>query len=406
VRSPRLPAEGARPQHKGRQPARAATSPPNSKPVILHLPSMLPDEEHPYWGNFFRAHIESAAAISEATIVYHAYALTGPSLLKRSGSAAAVTSSRDGVDTTTKCYRKRTGWQILALLDLFAWVRPRRNSISLIHAHGAIWAGVWAAFIGRVLKIPVVLSEHSSAFPQRRYPRLVRTIGVMALRNVDLLLPVTHNLGEYLHDLAPRTAQCVIPNCVETDLFTPCASDDSLPLRALFAGSFVEVKRVDVLLDAVAAVQPALDMTLRLAGGGPLLPEMKRLALERCARGSVEFIGILNRAEIRRELEHAHVAILSSAFESQPRILLEAMMTGRPVVAPRVGGIPELDITPHAGELFDAGSADDLARAITKVASRLGQFDPDTIAQRCRSKFSYDAVAKQLAAAYGRVWHP
>jgi phosphatidyl-myo-inositol dimannoside synthase len=102
-------------------------------------------------------------------------------------------------------------------------------------------------------------------------------------------------------------------------------------------------KGTGVLLQAVARLRRAgARVTLRIVGGGRLLPmfrqEAERLGIGAC----VEFLGQQDRTGVRDALDSAHLFVLPSLTEGLPRALLEAMARGLAAVATRVGGVPEL----------------------------------------------------------------
>jgi glycosyltransferase involved in cell wall biosynthesis len=81
---------------------------------------------------------------------------------------------------------------------------------------------------------------------------------------------------------------------------------------------------------------------LRIVGGGTLLPEFQRQALDLNVLADVEFLGQLDRAGVRKALDSADLFVHPSLTEGLPRALLEAMARGLPAVASAVGGVPEL----------------------------------------------------------------
>jgi len=98
------------------------------------------------------------------------------------------------------------------------------------------------------------------------------------------------------------------------------------------------------------------------------------------------------------------VLVLASEWETQGRVLIEAMSSGRPVVAPRVGGVPET-VPKHCGILFSVGNEDELTAALETVYRKLSLFDPEAISATCSDRFSYETVGRLLSdlfARYGR----
>jgi colanic acid/amylovoran biosynthesis glycosyltransferase len=145
--------------------------------------------------------------------------------------------------------------------------------------------------------------------------------------------------------------------------------------RLLLAANFVQVKGHHVALAAVATLRRrGVHLRLDLAGVGPLLAETRELSRRLGLEDSVSFLGQLPHRELLRRLAAREwdVIVLSSIEtadgerEGIPVILMEAMATGTPVVAPRVGAIPEL-LEGGAGLLVPPADPDGLADAVQRL---------------------------------------
>ena len=137
---------------------------------------------------------------------------------------------------------------------------------------------------------------------------------------------------------------------------------------ALFAGVLQPYKAPEVLLDAWAAVRARLPQArLVLAGEGPMEPALRARAAALGLDGAVEFAGHLPRPELRRRLDAATCLVLPSRSEGLPRLVIEAMARGRPVVGTRAGGIPELVTDGVTGRLVPTDDPAALADALVEV---------------------------------------
>ena len=129
----------------------------------------------------------------------------------------------------------------------------------------------------------------------------------------------------------------------------------------LFFGRLVEEKGVSLLIEAMAGV-PARCLII---GDGPGKEALRALAAQR-PTARVRFLGhqpygVLQKAVLRSSL----VVVSSLWYENNPFSIIESFSLGVPVVAARIGGIPELVIDRETGMLFTAGRSDDLREKIT-----------------------------------------
>jgi glycosyltransferase involved in cell wall biosynthesis len=140
----------------------------------------------------------------------------------------------------------------------------------------------------------------------------------------------------------------------------------------LFVGSLSEHKGVAFLitaLDQVVRAHP--DAALVIAGSGPLETDLRRHTTEMRLDSRVRFAGRISYREIPAYMAAADVLVHPSLDEGLPRVVLEAMAMKLPVVASRVGGIPEVVIDGRTGLLVPAGDPDSLAHALQRVLASM-----------------------------------
>jgi len=166
----------------------------------------------------------------------------------------------------------------------------------------------------------------------------------------------------------------------------------------VWAGVMAPVKRVESLVRAVAAV-PGL--RLRLVGDGPRRAAIEAVAAEVGLGPRLEITGFL--ADPLPAMADADLFALPSAAEACPIALLQAMALGLPVVAARVGGVPELVRDDVDGVLVDDGPSLTAAlRTLAAESQRRSELGGAARA-RVRERYTVDACADRLLAVYGRV---
>ncbi|HUU57615.1 MAG TPA: glycosyltransferase family 4 protein, partial [bacterium] len=134
----------------------------------------------------------------------------------------------------------------------------------------------------------------------------------------------------------------------------------------LYAGRLAPQKGVDVLIQAVGFAGPRV--RLRVAGEGPDEEPLRRVAAD-YAGGKVEFLGRLDARRLAEEMASARAVVVPSRWpENTPAVILEAFAAGAPVVAARVGGVPEMVDDGVEGLLFEAGDVRGLADILERLA--------------------------------------
>jgi glycosyltransferase involved in cell wall biosynthesis len=161
-----------------------------------------------------------------------------------------------------------------------------------------------------------------------------------------------------------------------------------------------------VLLDALARLRDeGIEFRCTLVGDGPLRPRIEaRVRTMRLGR-AVKLAGSLEPDRVAEMYQTADVIVLASFSEGVPVVLMEAMAYGRPVVATRVGGVPELVQDGQHGLVVPPGDAEALACALRRVLD-----DPEWAvslgrngSQYVRDQFNVDTSACRLMDLFGLV---
>src|ERR671928_1822466 len=218
-----------------------------------------------------------------------------------------------------------------------------------------------------------------------------------ALERADLVLPPSEAMRAALAAHAPRARLRVVPNVVDDELFRPARHEPSG--RLITAGLMGEngAKGFDVLLRALAHLDGRAQ--LEIVGDGPRRAEYEALARELGVAGRVRFAGVRPKSELAERMRASDVFVLASRFENNPCVVLEAMASGLPVVATRVGGLPEL-VDERSGLLAEPRDPQSIAGRIAEALDRLDRFDREEIARRARERYGREAVGKLLLRAY------
>jgi L-malate glycosyltransferase len=210
------------------------------------------------------------------------------------------------------------------------------------------------------------------------------------LLNLDRPIEVIHNFFE------PRAAQ---RSREEVRRELGVADNETLILHS---SNLRPLKRVDLLLEAIARVRPADSFKLLILAGGsfaPFVEQVNRLGLQ-------ERVIVRENVQVIEDyLQAADLGMITSDTESFCLSILEAMYFGCPSVATSVGGIPEVIEHGVSGLLAPAGDADALARAVENLIQEparrkaLGR----AAQSRARAHFSAEVIVPQYEALYRRL---
>ncbi len=174
------------------------------------------------------------------------------------------------------------------------------------------------------------------------------------------------------HERAERIS--IIPNGVDLERFSPQPPGHRLNETPAREGSFVvgflgrlsEEKAPDTFIRIAARFRGRPDFQFLLCGTGPLEASLRSLARQSGVESNLRFVGFVSTLEY---LPRCHLTVVCSRLDGRPNIVLESLAMGVPVIASRVGGIPEMA---HEGEgirFCEAGDVDGFCSAIEQMAA-------------------------------------
>jgi glycosyltransferase involved in cell wall biosynthesis len=174
----------------------------------------------------------------------------------------------------------------------------------------------------------------------------------------------------------------------------------------LFVGRLDRQKGAEVAVAALARLTgPAAALPLRIVGGGPEEPALRRLAGELGVAGRVRWDGQLSQAELAGRYRRAAALVVPGRDEGLGLVAVEGQLSGAPVVAAASGGLLDVVADGRTGRTFPPGSPDALARTVEAVLA-----DPDGSArmalaarERAAAHFGTAGAAKAYAAVYAEA---
>lgn len=310
---------------------------------------------------------------------------------------------------------RRAGVRLLCLgrsstLDVAAW-RPlvsvlRQGRTDVLHAH-MLGSNVWGTILGRLAGVPVVVA-HEHGWGAEQPPQLRRLLDREVVgRGASAFVAVSRTTRQQMIDVAGVRARdiVVIPNGIAPPVPAPSLRDElAIPESAPVIGTVAVLrpeKALDVLLRAAARVRARFpDLRVLIVGDGAERTRLEALVEELGVDDAVLLPGF--RRDIPRVLATLDAAVFSSTSEGSPLAIMEAMASGRPIVATRVGGVPDLVDDGVEGLLVQPGDAGALADAVVRVLERREEAaDMGRRAQaRCRRECTVDVMVRRVEALY------
>ncbi len=304
----------------------------------------------------------------------------------------------------------------LGLATKLAEVADECGGLDVIHAHYAVPNAV-SAFLAREIigdgRTRLITTLHGTDITlvgaDRSFDRVIR----FALERSDAVTAVSRYLAERTRrDFSPHLDVEVIPNFVEVRERRPgnegCAHEAWAPNGEsilMHISNFRPVKRVSDVVRVFERVRRELPARLVFVGEGPERLFAQQLVRELDLVDDVIFLG--QQDDIEGPLGCADLLLLPSEQESFGLTALEAMVNRVPVIATRIGGLPEV-VTPDAGFLFDVGDVEGMAGAALRLLRDEPLRRAMGVAGRARaaSRFARSRILPRYEALYRRVTEP
>ncbi len=278
----------------------------------------------------------------------------------------------------------------------------RKRPADILHS-SHFYTNIYTAAAGRILDIPNIGAIRNDLFSEiaanRAFGRAQLTWPSHLIVNSKLAESRAIEEG-----ISPNRLT-FIRNVVES----PASGRDhsnGKGVNVLFVGRLVRQKRPDIFVDLADRLRtslPDVSLSFQMVGDGEMRPEVEKLAVK-YGFDKHDFHLAGERAQMSEVYKWADILVSTSAHEGTPNAILEAMSYGIPVVATRVGGIPEI-VSEKCGILADPSDRDGLLRSVSELVLKprmracLGMEGSKYV----KTSHSLDYLQQKLTGLYSRL---
>jgi glycosyltransferase involved in cell wall biosynthesis len=427
----------------------ASIEPKKDRLKILFLPAWYPSDADPVAGVFVREHAKAAALYNDIVVVYASAddslspwkrpvvtedvedgirtirikfgryrpiaAILRNWLFKhKAGSAReGFSTGNSGIGKTVKELLTLDGTIVDDILYYRSILRSFDKLVDegwkpdVIHGHVFVTSAL-AAILGRLNRIPVVVTEHSSSVTTHSLGWLLGSHLRFAAGHAEVVLPVSHYLRTAIEEhYGVKGTFVVVPNVVNTDVFYPsrprCECEAEAKKRMLLVAIQGPRKGIPDLLQALIQVREKRpDFILDIVGDGPCRVEHEAQAAKLGLANQVKFHGQKSKQEVGQFMRDCDFFVLPSLGETFGVVYIEAMACGKPVIATNAGG-PKDFVNKEVGIMVPPGDIQALKEAIEYMMDHYQSYSPEEIHGYAVERFSYGAVGKMLNTVYRTV---
>lgn len=284
--------------------------------------------------------------------------------------------------------------RIMIRRDFARTVAALTGRFDIVHAQTPFLAHYWGYRLARRWNAGFVVSYHTyfehyfhhylPFLPQRLLKALARRISRSQLNDVDLVIAPSEPMAQALIDYGVSTPIEILPTGLDPEHF---AGGDGERFRSAFGiaperpvlltvGRVAFEKNLQFLIDVLERVRAVIpDVLLVMAGEGPALAPLKKLAARRGLSANLLFVGYLDRASGLLDCyRSADLFVFASRTETQGLVLLESMALGTPVVSTAVMGTKAV-LADAPGAVVVDENAGSFASTVTDLLRNRGRLD-------------------------------
>lgn len=375
---------------------------------ILWLCSWYPGKTDPFNGDFIQRHARAAAIYCDIHVIHLAPVTEKPE------TGHEVEWNQENGLTEQLVYYYKNDSAIGKGLSHYRWLKQYKNLLrdyigkqgkpDLVHVHIPMKAGILAIWLQKKFGIPFLITEHWGIYNDvaedsylLRSP-LFRYFTRKIFSKAAGFISVSRFLADGVNQQVIKKEYKVIPNVADTRFFNFKEKEEGA-FCFIHVSNMVPLKNAEGILRAFAAMQKEYpEVTLQMVGDRePAIREMA--ASLDIFPGSLQFAGEIAYEEVAKVMQGADCLLLFSHIENSPCVIGEALCCGLPVIASRVGGIPEL-IDERNGILVPAADETALLNAMKQIRQNFKQYNRQSIAIEAASRFGYETIGRQLNDSY------
>ena len=376
----------------------------NERKHIVFLARWYPHRYDPMLGLFVQRHAEAAALYNDISVIY-----VYPDDCRDVSRNVSIDDETINNVRTIRVYYKKSKSKILSLFRFF-----KANKIALkrlpkpdiIHVHVLTRLGLIAWWHKIIHGTPYIITEHWSRYlPGNDFSGFFRRkLTKTVVKHASAVTTVTEILAKAMQAHGLRNKNyIVVPNVVDFNQFKLVPHHNEIPKIVHVSCFENKSKNITGLVDALQILEEKnIAFRFVFIGDGIDFAMIKDYIKKLKHQENIKFTGILEGQDYIDELSSGDFLVLSSNYETQGIVLLEAFACGMPVVTTNVGGIPEI-VNESNGILVPPQDPEKLANAMETMLQTYQNYDANSLREGIIKKFSNESVGKLLNSIYKSI---
>jgi glycosyltransferase involved in cell wall biosynthesis len=377
---------------------------------ILWIVSWYPNKNDRLDGDFIQRHARAAAIYQDVHVIF----VTDAEIEKPTDEEWNYVTGL----TEQIIYFKRKKGFAARLRKQLTWRSTFQQAVKnyiqenglpdCVHVHIPWKAGLIALWMKKKYGKEFIVTEHWGMYNSvvegnfYKKPKLFQALVKKIFLEAKIFVSVSAFLGRSVEEISGKKIDIIMPNVVDTSLFFFTEKKYSR-FTFIHVSNMVPLKNVKPILDAFQKTLNATKKNVQLILIGNRNNEYVSYAEQlKLLNSSVFFKGEIPYTEVAQEMQRSHCLVLNSIMENSPCVIGEALCCGLPVIATKVGGIPEL-VSSTNSMIGPANDSDALAIAMIQMTEKYQAYQHKKIADEAGKKFGYSTIAQSFYDLYQAI---
>lgn len=380
---------------------------------VLWLASWYPNKYEPVNGDFIQRHAKAVSEFMPVDVIHVVQLgkdveVKDEIVINKIGALKEFihyfSYNKTGIDVLDKMlYNLKYQQYYKQVIEEYI---KRNGKPDILHVHVPMKAGIIALKVSRRLKIPYIISEHSSLYlkvaKDNYYKRsfFFQRNTKKVFENAAIVTNVSATIGNVIKQMFRLKDVKTIHNVVDTNYFKYQPKNDNKIFRWLHVSNLVPLKNPEKIIEAFHQLSKHRN-DWELVICGPVPEHITQIVSSLNLNAKIKFTGEVAYEKVAAEMQQSDAFVLFSKHENFPCVIAEALCCGLPVVSSDVGGVAEA-VNALNGILIEKAKEPLLTKALNNLMNTIDNYKPINISADAISKYSHAVIAKQFITLYNQ----
>jgi glycosyltransferase involved in cell wall biosynthesis len=363
---------------------------------ILHISNWYPNKWDNLQGIFIKEQFKVFSEVTHSHMI-NVQVRQGESLL--SYEYIKYSNTEEGYYFFTKIKSNKIIELLTTFLLLWALIKSDYKKYDLLHVHIAYPLLIHYFLWKKIIKIPVIISEHWSAYHFNFHmPKDTNKLdSIKRIFRQDIpLITVSESLKQDIENFSDikNNHSIVIPNIININNFNNNYTHNSIPTFFIL-NIWTKIKNPFPLLEGFSNLdKQGVAFHLKIGGYGDLLDDMKKYIKKNNFEDRVSFLGKMDKSQISQEYVNSDAYLYSSKYETFSVVCAEALCCGTPLIGPKISAILEYT-KPEDITIVNENNADSWVSAINSFIEKKDNYNKKEISKYYSQYFSNEKIQQK-----------